>query len=247
MAALTKEAWAVAQQACDDCSVCHRDAALDTKGRVPARPWWPECQGRPLLISEAPPLTGGFWRTGQYDDLREHLFCILQGLGRPFPNDLHGDEAIRTFMACDLFLLQTVKWPLAKGSRKRRPSFNHLGPRMQDALIAHTTTVHLGPELGLLAPKAVLAMGNAAWWACVKFIRGRRDLRGIRVSEARRQRYEMTVEGRPIPLDVTSLPVDQNMRRSGDAAVIREETAEFFRRHHGSQVDPGEPPRAHRG
>lgn len=200
MTTLTEETWAGVQRGCDECPVCRRDSALETGGQVPARPWWPERQGRFLLISEAPPLTGGFWQTGEYDGLREHLFCVLQGLGRRFPNDLHGDEAIRTFMAGDLFLLQTVKWPLAKGSRKRRPSFNHLGPGTRDALLAHTAASHLGPEL-------------------------------------RGQRYEMKVEERPIALDVTSLPVDQNMRRPAAAADIREEIAEFLRHHRSRRTD----------
>jgi uracil-DNA glycosylase len=228
MATLTEETWAAAQRGCDECPACRRDAALDTKGAAPGRPLWPEHQGRLVLISEAPPLTGGFWRTGQYDDLREHVFCVLQGLGCQFPSDLHGESAIRTFMAHNLFLLQTVKWPFAKGSRKRRPSYNSFGPRAQDALIAHTTTTHLGRELALLAPGAVLAMGNAAWKACVKFTQGRTDLDGIRVSDARGQLYEMIVEGRAIPLGVTSLPVDQNMRRTVEATIIRENINDFF-------------------
>jgi len=244
METLNEEAWAAVQRGCDDCLVCRRDPALDTKGAVPSRPWWPECQGRFLLVSEAPPLTGGFWRTGQYDDLREHVFSVLQGLGCRFPSDFHGDPAIRTFMAGNLFLLQTVKWPLAKGRRKRRPSFNGLGPRTQDTLVTHTTATHLGPELALLAPRAVLAMGTAAWRACGRFIQTRTDLGQIRVSAARSQRYEMTVESQPIPLDVTSLAVDQNMRRPVGAAVIREDIAEFLRRHRDSQPGPVEPGQA---
>ena len=116
------------------------------------------------------------------------------------------------------------------------------GPRAKDTLVTHTTTTHLGPELALLATVAVLAMGNAAWKACVKFIQGRPDLDEIRVSYARGQRYEMIVEGRAIPLGVTSLPVDQNMRRSAVAAIIRENIAEFLRRH-GSQLSPVGPTR----
>lgn len=192
-------------------------------------------------MSEAPPRTGGFWRPAQYDDLREHLFCILQGLGCWFPNDLHGDAAIRAFMAENLFLIQTVKWPLAKGSRKRRPSFNGLGLRLQDRLITHTTDAHLGRELVALAPEAVLAMGTAAWRACGKFVQTTTDVRKIRLSATRSQQYEMIVEGRRIPLETTSLPVDQNMRRPVDAASIREEINRFFRRHRGRQLNPRKP------
>jgi len=87
-------------------------------------------------------------------------------------------------------------------------------------------------------------MGTAAWRACGRFIQTRTDLSQIRVSAARSQRYEMTVEGQPIPLDVTSLAVDQNMRRPVGAAVIREDIAEFLRRHRDSQPGPVEPGQA---
>jgi hypothetical protein len=87
-------------------------------------------------------------------------------------------------------------------------------------------------------------MGTAAWRACGRFIQTRTDLGKIRVSAARNQRYEMTVEGQLIPLDITSLAVDQNMRRPVDAAVIREDITEFLRRHRDSQSGPVEPGRA---
>jgi len=244
MMTLTKEAWAAIQHGCDDCAICRGDAGLDTKGAVPGRPWWPECQGRLLLVSEAPPVTGGFWRTGQYDDLREHLFCILQGLGCRFPNDLHSDVAIRSFLAENLFLLRTVKWPLAKGNHKWRPNFNRLRPHIQDTLVTHTTATHLGPELVSLAPKAVLAMGTAAWRACGTFVRTRTDLHNLRVTAARGQVYEMAVENQGIPLDVTLLPVGQNMRRPVDAATIREDIGIFFRRYRGTQLGQGDSGRA---
>jgi len=200
-----------------------------TSERTPARPWWPEHKGRLVLISEAPPMTGGFWQTDQYDDLRKHLFCILQGLGRRFPSDLHGDPALRAFMGENLFLLQTVKWPFAKGRRKRRPSFNNLGPRTQEALIDHTMAGHLGPELALLEPTAVLAMGTAAWQACASLISG--ELRELPIGQARGKSFAMAIEARSIPLDVALLPVDQNMRRGGEAALIRDDIAKFLSRH----------------
>jgi hypothetical protein len=174
-------------------------------------------------------VTGGFWQTDQYDDLREHLFCILQGLGRRFPSDLHGNPALRVFMGENLFLLQTVKWPLAKGQRKRRPSFNNLCRRTQDALIDHSTAAHLGPELALLGPTGVLAMGTAAWQACASFISD--ELRELPVGHARGKSFAIVIEGRSIPLDVALLPVYQNMRRVGEAALIRDDIANFLSRH----------------
>lgn len=174
-------------------------------------------------------MTGGFWQTGQYDDLRQQLFCILQGRGRPFPSDLHGDPALRAFMSKNLFLLQTVKWPFAKGRRKQRPSFNNLGPRVQEALIDHTMDAHLGPELALLEPTAVLAMGTAAWQACASLISG--ELREVPIGQVRGKSFAIAIEERSTPLDVTLLPVDQNMRRVGEAALIRDDIAKFVTRY----------------
>jgi hypothetical protein len=180
----------------------------------------------------SPALDRGFWRVGNHDNLREHLFRGLQRLGQSFPSDLHGDQAIQTFIAANLFLVQTLKWPLGKGSRhKRRRSFNSLGPRAKHRLVAHTNAAHIGPELALLGPRAVLAMGNAAWQACASFIPGSADLGEIGVSAARGRLYEMEITGRPIPLEVTSLPLDQNMRKPFLAAVIRHDIARFLNRH----------------
>jgi uracil-DNA glycosylase len=229
MSLLTEDAWALSQRGCDRCPVCQRDPVLMTTEPTPARPWWPEHTGRSVLISEAPPVTGGFWQAGQYDDLREQLFCILQGRGRPFPSDLHGDPALRAFMRENLFLLQTVKWPFAKGRRKRRPSFNNLGRRAQEALIDHTMAAHLGPELALLEPAAVLAMGTAAWQACASLICG--EMCEVPIGQARGKSFAIALAGRSIPLEVALLPVDQNMRRVGEAALIRDDIAKFVTRH----------------
>ena len=223
---LTTDAWAAAQQRCDECAGCRVNRLLVTTGQRPARPWWPECLGRIVLISEAPPSSGGFWETGQYDDLRENLVCILQGLGLRFPSDFRGEAAIRAFMGHNLFLLQTVKWPFVKD--KNRRSFNHLGRRNQDAPIEHTIAEHLGKELRLLAPRAVLAMGTAAAQACATYVRG--HARGLRIGQLRGQSFEAIIDDRLVPLDVTSPPVDQNMRRVEEAAVIRDEILKFMRR-----------------
>ena len=222
---LTTDAWTAQQRRCDECRECRANPLFVTTGQSPAGPWWPERQGRIVLISEAPPESGGFWQTGQYDDLRENLFCILQGLGRRVPSDFHAEAAIRVFMGHDLFLLQTVKWPLVK--KKPQRSFNHLRRPNQDALIAHTIEEHLGPELQLLAPGAVLAMGSAAWQACATLVPGQR--RGSRISQVRGQSFQAVIDSRAVPLGVTSLPVGQNMRRAGEAALIKDEITKFMR------------------
>jgi uracil-DNA glycosylase len=223
---LTSDTWAATQRNCDECLDCRANPRLVTTGVSPARPWWPERQGRIVLVSEAPPMSGGFWNTGVYDDLRDNLFCILQGLGLRLPNDFHADTAIRVFLQHDLFLLQTVKWPLAR--EKHRRSFNHFSRTDQDTLVTHTRADHLGPELQLLAPRAVLAMGTAAWQACATYVPGQG--RDARLGEVRGRSFEAIIDNRAVPLDVTSLPVGQNMRRVEEAALIRTEIATFMRR-----------------
>ena len=52
----------------------------------------------------------------------------------------------------------------------------------------------------------------------------------LRIGEARGQSFEMVVDGLTIPLDVTFLPVDQNMRRVQEAALVRDDIANFLRR-----------------
>jgi hypothetical protein len=88
-----------------------------------------------LFISEAPPTSGGFWRTGEYDDLRKNLFELLKDHGLQIPLDINSKAAFEVFLSGDFFLVQALKWPLARGKRKKRPSFNHLGLDQQRRLI----------------------------------------------------------------------------------------------------------------
>ena len=84
-------------------------------------------------------------------------------------------------------------------------------------------------------------MGNAALEMC----RGL-DERGLilqgRVGVARlanSQRLEILVEGRAIPFDVTLLPVDENMRKSARATLIKHDFKHFLERHGWTPAETG--------
>jgi len=85
--------------------------------------------------------------------------------------------------------------------------------------------------MNLLSPRAILAMGNAAWQACVEFVPGETGrLRKLGVTEAREQFFEVFVGTTRIPLAATLLPVDQNMRVESKASLIRHDVEAFLRR-----------------
>ena len=53
----------------------------------------------------------------------------------------------------------------------------------------------------------------------------------VPIGQARGKSFAIAIAGRSIPLDVALLPVDQNMRRGGEAALIRDDIAKFVTRH----------------
>jgi hypothetical protein len=75
-------------------------------------------------------------------------------------------SSIDTFLAAGFFLLQTLKWPIAKPGGKRRATFNHLPRSAQQRLLRHTVAEHLKAEIWALRPRGLLAMGKAALGAC---------------------------------------------------------------------------------
>lgn len=172
-------------------------------------------------------MTGGFWRTNGDDDLRSQLVFILRRLGGCL--DESSGDVMTNFLAAGLFLLQALKWPLAKRDRKKRPSFGQLGSAQRTRLISHANESHLLPELMLLRPRAILAMGNAAWQACVEFIPGDgARLRKLGIRDVRGQCFEARLGSTSVPLGATLLPVDQNMRIGTNASLIRQDVEAFL-------------------
>ena len=142
------EEWDSIQAGIDTCSVCLREELFKETESHPSRPISPKDAGRILFLSEAPPVTGGFWRLGCADHLRESLLPLL-GI-----QTTSSEIAVKAFMDKTFFLLQSLKWPLVR-------TFNHLGRRQQSRLIEHSVKEHLDPEMSLVKPKRILAMGKA--------------------------------------------------------------------------------------
>jgi hypothetical protein len=190
-----------------------------------------------LLLSEAPPTVGGFWhlptdeKPEEPDDLRAQLFHLLALRSGRFACDPHTRGSLDAFLTAGFLLLQTLKWPLAKPPGKRRATFNHLTRLTQRRLLSHTVLEHLKTEMSVLKPRGVLAMGTAALDACrllatpsalpeggVQTVRAVGDL-------------NIVIDGTQIPLNVTFLPVDENMRKDLRASLIKVDVAQFLDRH----------------
>ena len=234
--ATTDDDWRLLQEGIHRCAICLSDAALVSELPVDSRPPSPGSAGRLLLISEAPPSFGGFWRlprpgtSDARDDLRENILTLLQARQLP-PVAAHGPEALESFLSAGFFLVQTMKWPLAKTAR-RRATFNHLAPKTKVRLITHTVE-HLRSELILIQPRGILSMGNAALDACRQLDElGRLPTGGVEhVRPCNVNRPEICFQKRNVPVDVTYLAVDENVRKPNRALAIREDFDRFLDRH----------------
>jgi hypothetical protein len=190
-------------------------------------------------MSEAPPESGGFWHlpdqdASEPDDLRAQILQLLAPRGLVLEAGPHDVAALRAFMASGLFLVQALKWPLAKREGKKRRSFNHLPRPDQKRLIRHSASAHLRGELLAIAPQAILAMGNAALEACRAVSERPDSIPAGGVTEIRKSNglgAGVVLQGQPIPLDATFLPVDENMRKATRRDLIKADIAAFLTRH----------------
>jgi hypothetical protein len=242
---ILKASWKALQGAVDACPVCRADPAFNACLPQDARPWPPAVEGRLLLLSEAPPTVGGFWHlpTGEHpeapDDLRGQLFRLLALRSPRFDCDPHTRGSLEAFFTARFFLLQTLKWPLAKPPGKRRATFNHLTKPTQQRLLGHTVLEHLKAEISVLKPRGVLAMGNAALGACrLLAAPGLLPKGGV---QTLRTLYDLNfdISGVRTPLNVTFLPVDENMRKPLRAPLIEADVAKFLDRHAWSPDEQG--------
>jgi len=200
--------WEQIQSEINTCS-CRNDP-LFVSAKVPARPPVSFRQGCLLLISEAPPETGGFWEARGRDSLRGNILTLLRDKGFQAPNTVDSQEAVDAFVAEGFFLVQTLKWPIANGK-----TYNSLGPAQKRRLIQHAALAHLQHEIETLAPKGVLAMGNAAWDACRQISQGGSLPKGG-IKSARCKDLFINLYKGKLPLNATILPTDYNfnVRRS---------------------------------
>ena len=190
-----------------------------------ARPWKPMGEGGILFISEAPPEEGGFWAPRPVEDkLRHHLLDILADLGLPVPQNRHSCKALHSFLVGGFFLVQAIKWPLTRG-------FNQLGSEQQRTLIQHSVDRHLQWEVENVRPRGIVALGNAAWAACARLHHCQSAFPDGGVTTLRTQDFELRgMDGRAVLLNLTHLPVDQNMNRPQRAQEIREDVFRFLQR-----------------
>jgi hypothetical protein len=227
--------WRELQGSINSCVRCGEVGQGLTRGtdRSPARPPLPQ-DGSLLFLSEAPPAPGGFWRaTPNLDDLREGLFDLLREAGAASLSDPHSSSALDDFVSAHFFLLQTVKWPLIRSAA-------NLGPAVR-RLIEHNVRDHLSAELLLARPRAIVCLGKVACYAVSIW-----NTTGEFVFKARahldsvRGRFSSVVapDGRELPVYVTALPVDQNLRVDSKRQRVAREIGEAF----AAFADPGCPP-----
>lgn len=215
-------AWEELQQGIDTCPDCRRFGVglllqIDTR---PIRPPEPRVASL-LFISEAPPVTGGFWvPPPRKDDLRDHLFDILAAEGLQVRSSI-SEGCLEHFCSLGLFLIQAVKWPLCESARNLRPQ--------ERRLIEHSVEAHVRHELTRAQPTTIVPMGRVACYAAGQVFGsgGFEFKRGMGLEEVRGQRFIVNTPGlrRPATLLPTGLPVK---RRARDLSLIRSEIAQVL-------------------
>ncbi len=231
MCEITEQDWGVVQTGINTCDECQSECLFEQVSPPPCRPWNPVHRGRLLFISEAPPVSGGFWQVGVKDNLRKNILELLRDHGLLVPSDIYRWEALGVFLSGGFFLVQTLKWPLAQRKRKQRPGFNQLGPAQKRRLIIHSVSARLRYELELIAPRGILALGNAAWQACVKLSQHPLTSQSGKMETLRCGDYQVVLPNGSIPLNVTYLPVSKIMKDQKKAKAVREDIGRFLNRH----------------
>lgn len=223
MQEITDEKWQLIQHGIDQCRTCLNESLFDPS-RPPARPWNPVCRGRLLLIAEAPPPNGGFWQSDTHDDLRNNLLGFL----------LPADQALDLFLSRNFFLVHAIKWPFTVKNGENRYSFNSI-PRPTDKtkVARHSAKAHLVEEVVAIAPRGILAMGNAATRVCAELSDTPTDLNTAGVETLRvraSQDYQITIQRTRIPVNVTTLPVARTMRSWHHVQEFQKDVLAFMAR-----------------
>lgn len=216
MSVVVDELWVSIQHEINNCPVCLAEKSFRPCNAPPSRPVSPMQTGKILFLSEAPPPTGGFWSEDQPDDLRGKLAELL-GLQQ----SENGKKVITSFLVKDYFLLQSLKWPLKK-------SFNHFGPVQQRKLVEHSTSAHLNNEIQALKPRAILAMGKAAWMSCLLMSTSSSCRFDQRFGCSLNEEQTIILDGHAIPWRAIYLPVDQNFRIPNRAAQVEGHIQSFL-------------------
>ena len=201
MSEIDREVWSQIETNIDTCARCKSEPLFDTETIHPARPWSPVHRGRLLLISENPPITGGFWENKSDDGLRQNILGLLKisYKGNDQLAALESFLSYRNSIGLQFFLIQTLKWPYAKNLRQEKKGYSQYrrSPRMR-RLIEHTVSAHLAAEIGSILPVAILAMGNAAWDACRELSRNKSELPNGGIETIRGYHYTLQFASGPI-------------------------------------------------
>src|SRR5262249_55490205 len=114
---------------------------------------------------------------------------------------------------------------------RKRLNYVTLGRRERREIVEHTVT-HLRDEIRLLEPRAILAMGTAAWHASLRLTSHDHEYPdGVEAARERTPRDYRLVLAHPIPLHVTLLPVAQNVSLRAKRGWIVRDIREFVDRY----------------
>ncbi len=201
----------------DQCAPCRDAQFAFPKAPAPGRPYL--CpQDNPLLfIGECPPSKGGFWRLQNQDFLRHKL---LQALGYPLSKqlaDLDRKQSLEWFVGSGFFFIQTLKWPGRSYAGLRRD--------VAELAIRHAVDAHVGPEVALIKPRAVVCLGTAAWDAC-SYLQSNsfKRWRSGQGTLLRLKHHRIGFGHETVPLHMTYLPA----RRSKNRTKIMKEDISVF-------------------
>lgn len=207
----------------DRCEGCRDASFAKPDDPSPARPDRPPPTHPILFLGEAPPGPGGFWQPGNGDAVRRLLLPSLP----EWPQALDWDscEATTWFVDAGYFFVHTMKWPLL------HHSYGRLTPRSKRLAVSHAVEAHLGSEVELMAPSAIVALGAGAWDGCRLLASryGGAPLGDLRITAARLAHHSLHLpKGRDISLHTTFLPGDINERLGGRGDTTRKDVVVFL-------------------
>jgi len=227
MQVISQHDWLNLQNSIDNCEVCHSETLFNYSELPPARPCFPIHTGRILLISEAPPITGGFWNKNARDNLRKNVLELIK-----IPSQMTYQAEIEAFLSREFFLLQALKWPIASWEKGRNigktRNFNNLGPGEKRRLIDHSVSHHLKAEIEALSPVGILVLGNAALEAFKNLMEFPFDIQREGVEAFRGKRFVLKLSTSEVPFLVTLLPLPQNFRSPRKKEFIKQDFEQFL-------------------
>ena len=210
---MTDEEWTRYRQLyadMDRCQICRNSAISELDAPNPGRPFIRPRDGTVLFIGEAPPVTGGFWKLGNQDFVRNVLLPVLLDQSTLSQTGLHSEKALKAFVDGGFYFVQAIKWPLRQGT-----SYKSLKARERRFVVGHTVESYLQSELALMQPSTIVCLGSAAWDACATLPDTTcRPLKSGDLQYLRLKHHELILPYRKVPLHVTYLPAGRSRTRT---------------------------------